>query len=140
MQSSEYFRKSIYYEQSPAALNYWEARVQSIFVTDDSQSWLDAYLNTAFRLALPADDLDSQPLAGISLSHDHLDSHHGSLNHKDVAQEIPQSTVLLSGDGKRGQKNEGHDGLHLQKVRHKSELLQLLSVWYLPKELVFIAC
>lgn len=128
MQSSGYFRKSIYYEQSPAALDYWEARIHSIFVTDDSQSWLDAYLNTAFDVVLPADELDVQPLAGVSSPKVHIGSHYGSFDHKDVVQETPQSTVVLPSDGRSGQKSERHCGLRLQRVRHKSELLESVSV------------
>ena len=138
MQSSGYFRKSIYYEQNPAAVDHWEARIHAIFVTDDSQSWLDAYSNDAFDTFVPADGLDGQPLAGFSYPQNHIVSQNDSLKHKDMVQEAPQPGASFTVDEGSGKKCELHRGLRLQKLRHKSELLQFLSVLYLSMEHMFI--
>lgn len=137
MKSSGYFRKSIYYDQSPAALDYWEARVHSIFVADDSQSWLDAYSNTTLNALAPVNGLDGQPHGGNTYPPDYIlrDTHKDSLSARDVVQQIPHTSVAFSN---AGQESERHCGLRLQKVRHKSELLQFLSVRCLSVQIMFV--
>jgi hypothetical protein len=51
MDASAYFENAVYREQSPAATEYFDAKVPSIFVPDASQSWLEVYSSHASQSA-----------------------------------------------------------------------------------------
>ena len=44
MQSSHYLRNVVYQSQSPAAVAYFDDRATSLFATDASQSYVEAYV------------------------------------------------------------------------------------------------
>jgi hypothetical protein len=128
MQSSAYFSKTIYYEQSPAALDYWQARVHSLFVADESQSWVDAYSNTPFKTSISFGSFDGQARNRLSEAQTDIRRQSGSLRHITADEEAFQPGIVISNNEPTGRKGVARWGLHLQKLQHEPELLQFLSV------------
>lgn len=128
MQSSGYFRKTIYYEQSPTALDYWQARVHSLFVTEESQSWVDAYSNTPFETSVPVDSSDGPARTSISKAQTNIRRHNGSLRHITAVEQASQPRIVFSNDEPTGRQDVAQRGLRLHKLQDTPELLQFLSV------------
>jgi hypothetical protein len=122
MKSSSFLRRAIYYEQSPAALEYWEARVQSLFVKDASQSWVDAYSNTELRRT------SARAATTNLIPQNDTELQEGALDHNATVNESSSDAGYVSEVQGIGRPEGEKQGLQLQKLQYKPELMQFLSV------------
>jgi hypothetical protein len=136
MQCSRHFRKTIYYEQSPAALDYWQARLHSLFVKDESQSWVDAYSNISFETSAPVESPDDQARTSLSEAQTDVPRHNGSPRHITVVEEVFHPSIVFSHDKPTRGSGVAQRGLRLQKLQQKPELLEFLSVRWLLIEAI----
>jgi hypothetical protein len=117
MKSSPFFRRAIYYEQNPAALEYWEERVQSIFVQDVSQPWVEAYSNTSFKRT------DGWQSIKNTTNQAQTESYDDALTHGAAVEALPQNDDYISKDDGNGRLDGEAQRLHLQNLQQKPELL-----------------
>lgn len=119
MKSSAYFRRTLYSEQNPSALEYWRGRAHSLFVTDVSQSWVDAYFNTSLESVVdtlvPARQKETKPIKVLRF-------------HTGTVEEKSQPIHPFSVDEGLRCLNGVQRGLSLTKLQDESELRQYLSV------------
>jgi hypothetical protein len=116
METSQYFQKAIYLEQSPAAADYFEERTASLFVTDSLQSWLEVFTkNVSSR-----EDDEILKSAGNLVTLDVIDDR--------LAPQSNQSQTAANGE--QHDKHNGfaiEPGLDLHRISLKEDLQRFVK-------------
>jgi hypothetical protein len=116
METSQYFQKAMYLEQSPAAADYFEERTASLFVTDSLQSWIEVFADK-----VPPGNENEMLKSVQSLTP-------SDAMHDGLVKDLDQSQTAAN----ENQRNK-HDvfaigpGLDLQKVSHKEDLRRFIK-------------
>lgn len=116
METSKYFKKAIYLDQSPAAADYFEECTASLFVVDSSHSWVDVF----------ADHMSSRKENEVRTNSDNLVSPDIMHNNLEMDSERLQ---MAANDGKHNDHNNCaiEPGLDLHRVSHKEDLQRFVK-------------
>ena len=116
METSEYFKRAMYQEQSPAAADYFEERTASLFVNDSLQSWVEVFAN--------------------NLPNQKEDEMRKSLENR-LSLDVKYDSVVTDSDRSQtaahdGQQNNHNGfaiepGLNLRKLSHKEDLRRFIK-------------
>jgi hypothetical protein len=123
MGTSAYFKKAIYQDQSPAAAEYFDARIASIFVPEASQSLLEGYSSHSRQSVQPPSPIRRHEQKDRSSS---VVSNRGgglSPDQSGVDVQSPDGSAINSPEWDVG---KSYAGLHLQQLRHEAHVQEFL--------------
>jgi hypothetical protein len=123
MGTSAYFEKAIYQDQSPAAAEYFDARIASIFVPEVSQSLLEGYSShsrQSIQSPSPIRRYDQKDRSSSVVS-----NRGGVLSPEQSGVDVqsPEGSAI---NGTELDVEKSDAGMHLQQLKHEAHVKEFL--------------
>ena len=114
MKTSIFFRNAMYLEQSPAAVDYFEERDSSLFLSDSLQSWVEVFATAS------QEDTESRTLKTMDEVH--------SQTSKSLTTNIEPTENSTNDQAQSQQTSFTDSGLTLHKASRLEDLRRFISV------------
>ena len=126
MDTSAYFENAIYQEQSPAATEYFDTKVPSIFVSDASQSWLEVFSSHMSQSVQSNHAFDRRDSKDRFSSNASINSEQVRRYQSDLDQESEKE--ISKSDGVETYDQGCHSGFYFARLEHEVHLDEFIQM------------